>query len=96
MPLIVATNVCHPARLQRWTGSARTSLGPIMPLIVATYVCHTARLQRRTGSARTSLDQQYYWLGKTHNRTDGRRCKLLQTEYIVTNIGKVTSTRHNG
>ena len=28
MPLIVATNVCHAARLQRRTGSARTSLGP--------------------------------------------------------------------
>jgi hypothetical protein len=30
MPLIVATNVCHAARLQRRTGSARTSLGPIL------------------------------------------------------------------
>ena len=29
MPLIVATYVCHAARLQRRTGSARTSLGPI-------------------------------------------------------------------
>ena len=28
MPLIVATNVCHAARLQGRTGSARTSLGP--------------------------------------------------------------------
>jgi hypothetical protein len=56
MPLIVATYVCHTARLQRRTGSARTSLGPIiMPLIV----CHAARLQRRTGSARTRSDQ--YW-----------------------------------
>jgi hypothetical protein len=36
MPLIVATYVCHAARLQRRTGSTRTSLGPIMPLIVAT------------------------------------------------------------
>ena len=29
----------------------------------------------------------------THNRTEGRRFKLLQTDYIVTNIGKVTSTQ---
>jgi hypothetical protein len=29
MPLIVATYVCHAACLQRRTGSARTSLGPI-------------------------------------------------------------------
>jgi hypothetical protein len=36
MPLIVATYVCHTACLQRRTGSACTSLGPIMPLIVAT------------------------------------------------------------
>jgi hypothetical protein len=28
MPLIVATYVCHAARLQRRTGNARTSLGP--------------------------------------------------------------------
>jgi hypothetical protein len=30
MPLIVATYVCHAARLQHRTGSARTSLGPIL------------------------------------------------------------------
>ena len=30
MPLIVATYVRHAARLQRRTGSARTSLGPII------------------------------------------------------------------
>jgi hypothetical protein len=30
-PLIVATYVCHAARLQRRMGSPRTSLGPIFP-----------------------------------------------------------------
>ena len=32
---LVATNVCHAARLQRRTGSARTSLGPIRGLGVS-------------------------------------------------------------
>ena len=40
MPLIVATYICHAARLQRWTGSARTSLGPTWSRVRKTWSCN--------------------------------------------------------
>ena len=72
-------NVCHSARLQCRTGSARTSLGPTLLIVATTFatqpVCNTARAAHPLCSDQVSCISKIWYFSKI-KLWNAKHCRL--------------------